>query len=106
MLCDQASLLNLPPSIAEQKTNVKFHSVTDRIYLPIVFKETETLSALKAVEACIASGLADVRYGRDDRNITISLERATCFGFQAYLATVGGCGKLDKGLKAKLKKGR
>lgn len=104
-LFDQANQLNLPSATVKLKDRVNFSSSTDEIYFPIPFKETETMAALKAVEACVAAALADVRYGHQDRKIQISLEKATCFGFQAYLATLDGFGKLAPGVKSKLKKG-
>lgn len=103
LLCEQGDLLGLPKSIQEIKDSVMIESEYDRIYFPIPFKETETAAALKAVEGAVASALANLKYGKSDRGIKVDLERATCFIFQAYLASVDGLGKLDKGVKAKLK---
>jgi hypothetical protein len=103
LLCSQAERLSLPSSFAETKRNVVFQSASDRIYFPIPFKETETASALKGVEGGVASALAELKTGRRDGKITVDLEKATSFLFQSYLATVGGLGKLDKGVRAKLK---
>lgn len=103
LLCDQAEQLRLPPSFAKIKKNVVFRTDSDRVYFPIPFKETETASALKGVEGGVASALAELKTGRHERQIKVDLEKATSFLFQSYLATVGGLGKQDEGVKAKLK---
>jgi hypothetical protein len=103
LLCDQAEQLSLPASFAEIKKNVVFRTDFDRVYFPIPFKETETASALKGVEGAVASALGELKSGRRDREIKVDLEKATSFLFQSYLATVGGLGKQDEGVKAKLK---
>ena len=103
LLCEQGEQLGLPPTIKDIAENVKIESEHDRIYFPIPFKETETTSALKAVEGSVACALADLKYGTQARQVRVDLERATCFLFQAYLATVDGLGKLDKGVNVKLK---
>jgi hypothetical protein len=61
---------------------------------PCPFKETEAAGALKAVEGGIAAAIANLRYGTQARSITVDLDRASCFLFSAYVATVGG---YDKG---------
>ncbi|KAI6278252.1 hypothetical protein MCOR14_010556 [Pyricularia oryzae] len=99
---DQLSL----PTAARQraKSNVGFCASRDFPYFPIPFKETETTAVLKAVEAAVAAAILDARNGVDvERRITIDLERTTAFLFQAYLATVGGLGKLDPEVKHLLK---
>jgi len=103
LLCERADSLGLPKSIQRIKDRVTIESDYDRIYFPIPFKESETAAALKAVEGAVASSLADLKYGQADRLVNVNLERATCFLFQAYLATIDGLGKLDQGVKAKLK---
>ena len=104
-LCDQAEWFSLPPEVVEGKDAVSFYSPYDQIYYPIPFKETETLAALKGVEGAVAGAIADLRYGQSPqkRNVKISLERATAFGCQAYMAKVDGLSKLDPAVKAKLK---
>jgi hypothetical protein len=103
LLCQRADRLGLPASILDIKDSVRIESDYDRVYFPIPLKETETAAALKAVEGAVASALAELKYGKADRIVKVDLERATCFLFQAYLATVDGLGKLDKGVKSKLK---
>lgn len=103
LLCERGDALGLPKTIHVVKDRVRIESDHDQIYFPIPFKESETAVALKAIEGAVASSLADLKYGKSDRLIHVNLERATCFLFQAYLATIDGLGKLDKGVKAKLK---
>lgn len=105
LLCDQSQRLSLPPEVVAGKDGVSFYSSHDEIYYPIPFKETETLAALKGVEGSVAAALADLRYGQsaERRNVKISLEKATAFGCQAYMAKVDGLTKLDPAVKSKLK---
>ena len=69
-------------------------SNTDSPDFPCPFKETEAAGALKAVEGGIAAAIANLRYGVQARSITVNLQRASCFLFSTYVATVGG---YDKG---------
>lgn len=103
LLCDQAEHFSLPPQVLENRDKVSFYSSHDQIYYPIPFKETETLAALKGVEGSVAAALADLRYGASSRNIKVSLEKATAFGCQAYMAKLDGLSKLDPAVKARLK---
>lgn len=105
LLCDQAERLSLPAEVAQGKGSVSFYSSHDEIYFPIPFKETETLAALKGIEGSVAAAIADLRYGKSPqtRNVKVSLERATAFGCQAYMAKVDGLSKLDPAVKSKLK---
>jgi hypothetical protein len=103
LLCEQGSSLGLPEGIQEIKDRVIIESDYDRVYFPIPLKETETAAALKAVEGAVVSALADLKFGKLDRVVKVDLERATRFICQAYLATVDGLGKLDNGIRAKLK---
>ncbi|KAK9449464.1 CoA-transferase family III domain-containing protein [Limtongia smithiae] len=75
--------------------------------LPCVFKECETVAALKGVEGAVAAAIAEDRYGADDaavRNdaVSIDLQHATMFLFMAYLASVDGYTKLQPEVKKKL----
>lgn len=98
-------LVSLPPEVRSSlEHNVSFTSSRDFPYFPIPFKETELGAALKAVEGSVASALAGLQDETPkDRHITVNLERTTAFLFQAYLATVGGQGKLESGVKRFLK---
>ncbi|KAG5939762.1 hypothetical protein E4U53_007736, partial [Claviceps sorghi] len=102
-LLDETSL---PSPARKKRDNVQFTGTRDKPYFPIPFKETELSAALKAIEACVASSLADEKFcghGLENRSITVSLEKTTAFLFQAYLARVGGLGKLDKEVNKLLK---
>lgn len=104
-LCRQSHALNLPPNVPHNQDAVHFHSTADRIFFPIPFKETETLAALKGVEGLVVAEIVNLRFGPQEkkRNVSVSLEAATYFGCQAYMAKVGGLGKLDPGVRSKLK---
>lgn len=104
-LCEQSERLNLPLEVIAEKDRVSFSSSHDEVYFPIPFKESETLAALKALEGCVAGALADIRFGKsaDFRSVHVSLEGATAFGCQAYMAKIGGLSKLDPSVKSKLK---
>lgn len=96
----------LPAAAVAQRANVDFTAVRDAPYFPIPFKETEVTAALKAIEGSLAAALAATK---DDaprpRRIRVDLEKTTAFLFQAYLARVGGLGKLDKNVRSLLKGG-
>ncbi|RFU78000.1 l-carnitine dehydratase [Trichoderma arundinaceum] len=104
-LCKEFDSISLPSGVASRADHVQFVAERDQPYFPIPFKETETTAALKAIEASIASLLADTRQGGvpSERKIVVNLEKTTAFLFQAYLARVGGYGKLDKEVKSLLK---
>lgn len=104
-LCKEFDPISLPSGVANHANHVQFVANRDQPYFPIPFKETETTAALKAIEASVACLLADTRQGGvpSERKITIDLEKTTAFLFQAYLARVGGYGKLDKEVKSLLK---
>jgi hypothetical protein len=70
---------------------------------PCPFKETEATGALKAVEAGLASAIASLALGEKERNAVVDLERASCFLFSTYLATVGGFDKANPKAKTLLK---
>lgn len=98
------SIDTLPQEVAARKHNVKFTATRDRPYFPIPFKETEVTAALKALEGSIAAALASVNdINPTARTICVNLEKTTAFLFQAYLARVGGLGKLDQNVKSLLK---
>lgn len=70
---------------------------------PCPFKETEATGALKAVEAGVASAIAGLALGEKERSAVVDLERASCFLFSTYLATVGGFDKANPEAKTLLK---
>lgn len=103
-LCDQFDETALPAGVKELRDSIEFTSSRDAPYFPIPFKETETTAALKAVEGAVACLLAGSAAGESQtRKMNINLEKTTAFLCQAYMAKVGGLGKLDPGVKAMLK---
>lgn len=76
---------------------------SNAVPLPCPFKETEATSALKAVEACVAAAIADLRFSSKRRKIDVDTERATCFLFSAYLSTVDGMDKANPNVLSRLK---
>lgn len=95
--------VSLPLAVKQKRKCVEISGSYDNPYFPIPFKETETGTALKAIEGSVAALLADLRFGEKQRRILISQEKTTAFLFQAYLARIGGLGKLDKNVKSLLK---
>lgn len=97
--------ISLPPEVASRRGKIRFTAERDLPYFPIPFKETETAAALKAIEGTVAALLAETSDdgSAKDAQVRVSLEKTTAFLFQAYLARVGGLGKLDKEVKALLK---
>jgi hypothetical protein len=89
--------------VQTNKDRVSFSSSHNEIYFPIPFKETETLAALKGIEGSVAAAIADLRFGAQPRDVQVSLEGATAFGCQAYMAKIDGLSKLDPNVKSKLK---
>ena len=66
----------------------------DFVCFPTPLKEQEAASALKALEACAAAALADLRYDPEPRLIEVDIDRTACFLMSAYLTTING---MDKG---------
>lgn len=95
---------NLPAECLPHIATVHFSTAnTGSPYFPSPLKQTEAISALKAVEAGVASAIADLSDGPKSRNIDVDLERATAFLFSTYLATVGGLDKAHPKVKKLLK---
>lgn len=95
----------IPREFRQHIPDVTFSAPKDAdvVSLPCPFKETEALAVLKAVEACAAAAIADLRYSPRRRRIDIDLERATCFLFSAYVSTVDGLDKSNPNVKPILK---
>lgn len=94
----------LPIAVLEYLDQVKFTATSeDGLYFPCPFKESEASGALKAVEASVLAAIADLRYGKQERRIEVNMERTAAFLFSTYIATIGGLGKQDPDVKAKLK---
>jgi len=95
----------LPGEVREHVKDVAFSTPKGRnvVHLPCPFQETEATSALKAVEACVAAAMADLRFSSKRRKIDVDTERATCFLFSAYLSTVDSMDKANPNVKSRLK---
>jgi hypothetical protein len=95
---------NLPQECLSHIARVRFSTAnTGSPYFPSPLKQTEAISALKAVEAGVASAIADLSTGPRARKIDVDMERATAFLFSTYLATVGGMDKANPNAKKLLK---
>lgn len=95
---------NLPEECLSHIEHVQFSTAnTGSPYFPSPLKQTEAISALKAVEAGVASAIADLQHGQASRSIVVDVERATAFLFSTYLATVGGFDKSNPRAKELLK---
>jgi len=80
---------------------------SDAVHFPSPLREQDTMLAIKALEACAAAAIADLRCGVDPqsqykRRINIDVDKTSCFLMSAYLTTVDGMGKQDPGVKAKV----
>ncbi|GKT56499.1 CaiB/BaiF family enzyme [Colletotrichum tofieldiae] len=96
--------VQIPAEAERISRKVQFSASRELPYFPIPFKETELASALKAIEGGVAAALAGTKYGSIGENkVSVNLEKSTAFLIQAYLATVGGYGKLDREVKQFLK---
>lgn len=97
---------NIPEESLPHISKIQFATAnTGSPYFPSPLKQTEAITSLKAVEAGVASAIADLQDGPKIRSINVDLERATAFLFSTYLATVGGMDKANPKVK-KLLKGR
>ncbi|KAF9690838.1 hypothetical protein EKO04_011099 [Ascochyta lentis] len=95
---------NLPQESLPHIAKAHFSTAnTGSPYFPSPLKQTEAITALKAVEAGVASAIADLQNGPKMRGIDVDLERATAFLFSTYLATVGGMDKANPKVKKLLK---
>ena len=100
----EAAKDQIPPECRQAIKRVSLTTAnTGTPVFPCPFKETEATGALKAVEAGVASAIANLALGQQERKATVDLERASCFLFSTYLATVGGYDKGNPKSKALLK---
>lgn len=99
-----AAKSQIPPELTSRIQAVQFTNAHEGVPdFPVPLKENEATSALKAVEAALASAIADLALGEQQRKATVDLERASCFLFSTYLATVGGYDKGNPKSKSLLK---
>ncbi|PSN67916.1 alpha-methylacyl-CoA racemase [Corynespora cassiicola Philippines] len=94
----------LPQEALPHIASINFSTAnTGSPYFPSPLKQTEAISALKAVEAGVAAAIADLANENKSRKINVDLERASAFLFSTYLATVGGMDKAHPKVKKLLK---
>lgn len=94
----------IPPESVANIKNVRFSTANSGSpYFPSPLKQTEAISALKAVEAGVAAALVSLSDEPKARSINVDLERASAFLFSTYLATVGGMDKAHPKVKKLLK---
>lgn len=94
----------LPEEVLENLQNVSFSTASkDGLYFPCPFKESEACGALKAVEASLVAAISDLRYGKENRQIDVNMEKTASFLFSTYIATIAGMNKQHPDVKAKLK---
>lgn len=97
----------LPEAFLSNIGNVVFVSQAnpgDDVYFPCPLKEQEAAGAIKALEACAAASIADLRYGSPAKphKIVVDIDRIACFLISAYLSTIDGMDKQTPGVKDKI----
>ena len=95
----------LPQAAFRQVRKVTFTSPSskhDSSVFPCPLKEHEAVAAVKALEACVASTIADVRFGQRSRAITIDMRKVASFLMSSYITTVDGLTKADPKVTEKL----
>jgi hypothetical protein len=95
----------LPVEVTRHLGGVRFSASSpdlDTICFPCPLREQELGAALKGLEGCLAGAVADLRYGRQDREIDVDVGQVTCFLMSAYLTTLDGMGKGDTKIKKRL----
>lgn len=95
----------LPDGIVNYAKDVLFSSPLPcgaALHFPCPLREQEATAAIKALEACIVAGIADLRYGVKPRPINVDMEKIACFLMSAYLTTIDGLGKGDARVREKI----
>jgi len=95
----------LPQAALQNVREVRFTSPSPRSDSPVFpcpLKENETVSAIKGLEACVASVIADLRFGQRSRATSVDVRKVTCFLMSAYITTVDGLTKADSRVREKL----
>lgn len=94
------NLLNDPALPLPQCVRALYDSVAlqaegrGEVTIPSPWRETEAISALKALEAALAISLGEIRYGIK-QTAEIDIDHATVFLFMAYLSTIDGHSKFE-----------
>ena len=96
---------HIPEAFRTHIHNVHFTSSLssrDMVLFPCPLKEQEAVAAIKALEACAAAAIADLRYGKEPRFIEVDIDKTACFLMSAYISTVDGMDKADPAVKTRL----
>lgn len=90
--------LCLPRAIAAQAPNVHIHGVAEEPAIPSPWRESEAVTAIKALEASVALAIGQLRFPFDGGvpSASIDTDHATISLFLSYRSTVNGFGKWDK----------
>jgi hypothetical protein len=96
------SALPLPQSVRALYDSVVLRADDgEDVVIPSPWRETEAITALKALEASLAISLGKIRYGID-QTAAIDIDHATVFLFMAYLSTIDGHSKFEPEAIARL----
>lgn len=99
----------LPRELTQHRASVAFSSPSSThggVYFPSPLKEQDAIAAIKALEACAAAAIADLRRDQDgpvNRQIVVDLDKAACFLMSAYLTTIDGKDKANPESKKRIK---
>ncbi|KAK6885964.1 Acetyl-coenzyme A transferase nodX [Candida tropicalis] len=92
-----ASILPLlPEEFAANVDKLEFSNESGELLVPTPLKQTETISALKGLEALVAFKLAEERYGTVEGKCDIDLHHALLFLMSTYCSSIDGYYKTDK----------
>ena len=96
--------LDIPSEIKSLAGQVDVHGVGGYPTIPSPWRETEAITAVKAVEAATVLALAKLRYpSSPPQTAQVDTDHATIFLFLSYLSTINGYGKWDPQSLAHLK---
>ena len=91
------SKLALPPAIQKQAHSVTIHGHGGQPTIPTPWRETEAMTAMKALEACVVLAIAKARYPQiQAQSASVETDHATLALFMSYLSTINGYNKWDK----------
>jgi len=95
----------LPASVLAFTETVEVTSTSkkgDEVYFPTPLREQEAGAAIKALEACAAAAIAELRYRIESRRIRVDTDKVSAFLMSAYLTTLDGMGKPDPRVKDRI----
>ncbi|CAJ2509834.1 Uu.00g057340.m01.CDS01 [Anthostomella pinea] len=101
----QSSESELPTEFLRYVQDVIFDSPSvdgNSVCLPCPMRQQEACAALKALEGCAAAAIAGLRERKNKTDISINLERVTCFLMSAYIANLDGLDKCNPKIRFRL----